>query len=82
MIANRAPGLRQSRAGHKRGLVDAEQRCDLLNLRLDAGFGALFHPGRLRLVDGGRPVLEAQHRLFSFPRLQCTAICRTLFSDE
>jgi len=53
----------------ERGLVDAEQRCGLLDLRLDAGFGALFHPGRLRLVDGSRTVLKAQHGLFSFPRL-------------
>ncbi len=69
MIGNGAPGLRQCGAAHKRGLVDTEQRRGLLNLGLDAGFGALFHPGRSRLVNGGRTVLEAQNgpilRLFS-----------------
>ena len=61
MLGNRDPGALQRHAGHERRLVNAEPGGGPLNLLLDVRPGALLHPRRLRLVDGGSAVVEAQH---------------------
>ena len=63
MIGNRDPGALQRHAGHERRLINAEQGSGPLNLLLDVRLGALLHPRRLRLVDGGSTVVEVQHGL-------------------
>ena len=63
MLGNRDPGTLQRHAGHECRLADAEQGGGPLNLLLDVRLGALLHPRRLRLVDGGGAVMEVQHGL-------------------